>query len=752
MQKLKSFSNFSKIQKYILIKIKDLSLNYIEEIENLELPQLEQLYLQGNKIDLLPLFKNVPRLRILDISNNEIKDLNALLIDKSLNYLESINCSYNQLPAQYLEDLCLIIQSMPNLLQLQCTGNEITLNNIYKSAILTAKSQKNQMDQKYQIICWIKYKQKQNLYNFFIIQIKKKKNLKKTKNFEKAAEDTNKDFLQRLKQENEAKLSVKKLLKDQIDLVEEIFQKYQAKTQKEQLDFLECIAIIEKRFRQGNKLNLDDDVINLWKLRIKQNDENLKNKAQLAKQIEDNQRQLLLQKEIDGLTLRQKLYKIALEDPDLWRDLKTKEIQQIYKEEKEKQLNNINQINDKSMVNYTQYQQDQVQSIQNNLKNHIQMINDYSNYDNSNNQNLIQNNNYISNLNIKDSNIIQKSILKPYQLQDQEQNKLQDQEQEQIMLINQKRFMIVTIATQKNKNKIQFLTLKTFKNYISFLKNKNLYKQIYIQEFKYIYLIYFKKQIIIKIYIYIYIYISLLILSIIQIIQIKFLKKKKYQQKQKMDKHKPLGHQFAKKDLLQTKPKITNKYTNVKKTINSGVTVRDVDVKSDRFIAKKKSENFGRIKPSFLSELLQQDKNTESVYELVDNNSKQNYENDNQSITSIYNAEQNVDLNNQQPDFLILDIRDICEYEKYKIKESLPYPLIMIKQDKQIPQLHKYVIFFLLFYLNNNRKMLIINIQFCMEQTRNKESWLDNYFSKKDLIIFIFQLKVLKILHKSFLI
>lgn len=81
-------------------------------------------------------------MRYLDLSNNELKDINALLQDKSLNYLETLKCSYNQIPSQYLEDFCFILTSLPNLLEVDNCGNELVLNSLYKSAILSAKKLK----------------------------------------------------------------------------------------------------------------------------------------------------------------------------------------------------------------------------------------------------------------------------------------------------------------------------------------------------------------------------------------------------------------------------------------------------------------------------------------------------------------------------------------------------------------------------------------------------------------------------------
>lgn len=114
-------------------------MNYIEEMEELELPYLEQLYLQGNKLKHLASFANLPRLRFFDVSKNELSDINPILQQKALNYLEKLLCSYNKMPTQYLEDFCFILNSLPNLLELDAGGNELTINSLYRSSVLTAK-------------------------------------------------------------------------------------------------------------------------------------------------------------------------------------------------------------------------------------------------------------------------------------------------------------------------------------------------------------------------------------------------------------------------------------------------------------------------------------------------------------------------------------------------------------------------------------------------------------------------------------
>ncbi|KAL4510036.1 hypothetical protein ABPG72_010229 [Tetrahymena utriculariae] len=347
------------------LRLINLSMNYIEEVEDLQLPYLEQLYLQGNKLTRLPSFQYLPRLRYLDISKNELSDINPILSQKALNYLEKLICSYNRIPSQYLEDFCFILSSLPNLLELDASGNEITINSLYRSSVLTAKK--------------LKLLDGLEINDSTIEQIQ---SLKQTENFERAIQDTNKNYIERMQKENEAKLRTKKLLLDQIDRIDDMFENFQKKTEMEQKQFLEYITIMEKRYRSGDKIQLDQDTVKLWSQRIQSHEAELKQKIDYQKQIQQHQRDVFLQKEVNGLTLREKLYDIALNDPDLWRDLKSKELQQVYKEEKRNEQREYEElqkrIRDQSSVNYGQLEDDIRKNIAQKIQSKLQMIEDYS--------------------------------------------------------------------------------------------------------------------------------------------------------------------------------------------------------------------------------------------------------------------------------------------------------------------------------------------------------------------------------------
>ena len=68
---------------------------------------------------------------------------------------------------------------------------------------------------------------------------------------------------------------------------------------------------------------------------------------------------------------------------------------------------------------------------------------------------------------------------------------------------------------------------------------------------------------------------------------------------------------------MKKKVKTNPKYAEVKSTINHGKTMKDVEVVSDQLIAKRKGENFGRVKCSTLAKFLSEVSNEESVFGLI---------------------------------------------------------------------------------------------------------------------------------------
>jgi carboxylesterase type B len=78
---------------------------------------------------------------------------------------------------------------------------------------------------------------------------------------------------------------------------------------------------------------------------------------------------------------------------------------------------------------------------------------------------------------------------------------------------------------------------------------------------------------------------------------------------------------------MDKKPITSSKYKDVSKQVNTGKTIKDVPVLSDQFISKRKGELFKRIKPSTIVKLIEENHNTESIYNLADDINNANADN-----------------------------------------------------------------------------------------------------------------------------
>lgn len=101
--------------------------------------------------------------------------------------------------------------------------------------------------------------------------------------------------------------------------------------------------------------------------------------------------------------------------------------------------------------------------------------------------------------------------------------------------------------------------------------------------------------------------------------------------KTKFDKYATIGN----KTIFEKKVPQTTKYSSIKTTLNTGLSVKNVEILSffflnfhylkilgDKLISKRKSELFQRVESSYLLGLLKQERNFESIYNLTQKDSK----------------------------------------------------------------------------------------------------------------------------------
>lgn len=173
-----------------------------------------------------------------------------------------------------------------------------------------------------------------------------------------------------------------------------------------------------------------------------------------------------------------------------------------------------------------------------------------------------------------------------------------------------------------------------------------------------------------------------------------------------------IAERFGNKSMMEKKPVKSNKYKNISATVDTGKTIKDVQFISDQLVSKRKSELFKRVKCSTVIKLLNQNDQTESIYNL--GGGEEGIPNENQSVVSAkthntamsqktvtavtYATEMLGNL--AEIDFIILDLRDEDEYKEYHIKEALSFPGPFISRDKFLTQM--------IMMKNKESKMIIV--------------------------------------------
>ena len=154
---------------------------------------------------------------------------------------------------------------------------------------------------------------------------------------------------------------------------------------------------------------------------------------------------------------------------------------------------------------------------------------------------------------------------------------------------------------------------------------------------------------------------------------------------------------------IQKKIKTNPKYADVKSVVNHGKTMKDVEIISDQLIAKRKGENFGRIKCTTLAKFLSEVHSEESVFGLMQQQSEDNKENwetksttssvmsvGAESVSSAVTCTTDMLGITSDTKFILLDLREEDDYKKWHIKESINFPAPNITRDKTFGQLLRF--------------------------------------------------------------
>ena len=166
-----------------------------------------------------------------------------------------------------------------------------------------------------------------------------------------------------------------------------------------------------------------------------------------------------------------------------------------------------------------------------------------------------------------------------------------------------------------------------------------------------------------------------------------------------------IAQKYGEKGGQDKKLKENPKYKDITKVIDTGSTIKSNQFMSDQLISKRKSEMFKRVKGSTIIKLIKsaQANQTESIYNLGSGepnpNNQEDQKDDNQSVTSQQTAKSNItnvtavtyatDMlgNLSEIDFIILDLREECDYERIHVKEAINFPAVNISRDKFTHQL-----------------------------------------------------------------
>ena len=152
---------------------------------------------------------------------------------------------------------------------------------------------------------------------------------------------------------------------------------------------------------------------------------------------------------------------------------------------------------------------------------------------------------------------------------------------------------------------------------------------------------------------------------------------------------------------MQTKVAGTGKYSNVKSQVATGATAKNQQVFSVAQRAKMRNEKYFRIKPSELVGLIQQqsaisgggqsmDDVQENIYSLMSGGAAAQTSSQSAAAATVNTVnELNVGISSES-NYVVVDMRDNAEYRDWHIKESYSFPLMMLNQDKTIPELHRF--------------------------------------------------------------
>ena len=169
------------------------------------------------------------------------------------------------------------------------------------------------------------------------------------------------------------------------------------------------------------------------------------------------------------------------------------------------------------------------------------------------------------------------------------------------------------------------------------------------------------------------------------------------------DRKPPVGVGGTRLKVMDRKVPRNPKYDRIGPTVQTGKTIRQVEVLSNQSVAKRKGELFKRIKASTVGHLLEQNPHQESIYRLgrddeeeqkvpvSDTASVYSQAQSTTSAVTLATEQLGLTVNDRKDDteFLLLDLREPEEYAAYHIRDALSFPAPNITRDRLLPEIFR---------------------------------------------------------------
>lgn len=147
--------------------------------------------------------------------------------------------------------------------------------------------------------------------------------------------------------------------------------------------------------------------------------------------------------------------------------------------------------------------------------------------------------------------------------------------------------------------------------------------------------------------------------------------------------------------VLDKKVPKSQKYAHINSAIDTGKTMKHVEILSNKTASKRKGELFRRIRCSTLAKILEniRPSNLDSHEEFKEKNDDLNMGSrvfsESPSTFSVMTVNTDALGITEDSEFVVLDLREIEEYNLFHIKESLCFPAPNITRDVILPEVFR---------------------------------------------------------------